>query len=146
MLKGKLSQLVMASVLAGALLGASVVAAVAQGDLIDKVTGRYYKGKITEGAAAGTDVMLFVTKAKADQVKIGSNKPALRDAVVVVKADGAKLVQGDAQLPPTTGGGRGGTAPAAADVKFTIDSAANPVTFTYSPTAGTTFVGTQVPQ
>ena len=117
MLKGKLSQLAMASVLAGALLGASVVAAVAQGDLIDKVTGRYYRGKITEGANAGTDVMLFVSKAKADQVKIGSNKPIVRDAVVVVKADGAKLVQGDAQLPPAAGGGgRGGTAPAAADV------------------------------
>lgn len=146
MLKGKFSQLAMATVLAGALLGASVVAAVAQGDLIDKVTGRYYRGKITEGANAGTDVMLFVTKAKADQVKIGSNKPILRDVVVVVKPDGAKLVQADAQLPPpAAGAGRGATAPAAADVKFTIDSSANPASMTYS-TGGSTFVGTQVPQ
>ena len=148
MLKSERSQTVLAFVLAGGLLAASAVAAVAQGGAIDTLTGKYYKGKMTTAAGEQT-LNLFVSKTKDNQIKIGSNNPGvLSDACINVAVEGNKIIaRGDPIFVPTgcgiRGAGRGG-APTAG-LKLTIDGSASPVTMTYTPAEGSTFNGTLVP-
>jgi hypothetical protein len=148
MLKGERAQVIMASALAVVLLGGAVVTAAAQGGLLDTLTGKYYKGKVTSASGEQT-VNLFVSKQKDNQIKIGSNNPGvLADACINVAVEGTKVVaKGDpifvANGCGIRGGGRSG-APTAG-LKLTIDSSVSPATMSYTPAEGTTFNGALVP-